>query len=344
MKLVIDNSIPFVEGLFEPYAQVVYRNGGQIAHNDILDADALIIRTSTRCNAALLDGTSVKMIATASVGTDHIDLAYCQHNGINVSSAAGCNAGAVANYVFSAMYGCAARKSIPLTGRTIGIIGAGSTGQRVEATARLLGFKVLVYDPPRAAAEGWKEVCSLQELLAGSDIITLHAPLNDSTRHLCNESFFDAMKYGAFFINTARGELVDDRALMEAIPKLGPVILDVWNGEPEINRALMDRVDIATPHISGYSLQAKLASAIMVVRAVSRFFGFTELYEFVPSGNVETMSAVHVDVNGLTQGQKASIFQYNYPIFTDDFMLRMAPENFASLRLNYSYRREFFID
>lgn len=344
MKFVIDRSIPFVEGLFEPYAEVIYRDGGAIAHNDILDADALLIRTSTKCNAALLDGTSVKMIASASVGTDHIDLSYCQHNGINVSSAAGCNAGAVANYVFSALYGCAARKSISLTGKTIGIVGAGSTGKRVESMARLLGFKVLVYDPPRADAEGWKEFCSKEELLSGSDIISLHTPLNDRTRRMCNDDFFAAMKYGAFFINTARGELVDDEALKRAVPKLGPVILDVWNGEPDIDKKLIDLTDIATPHISGYSLQAKLTSAIMVVRTVSRYFGITDLYEFIPTGDIETMSAVHVDVNGMTQGQIASIFQYNYPIFTDDFMLRMAPETFSRLRLDYRYRREFFID
>ena len=151
MKFVIDKAIPFVDGVFEPYAEVVYKEGPDIRRADLKGTDALVIRTRTRCDASLLRRTPVKMIATATVSLDNIDLDWCKDHGIYVKNASGCNAGGVTNYVFSALYAMAARKSIPLTGATIGIIGLGSVGQRVEETALSLGFKTLRYDPLRAA-------------------------------------------------------------------------------------------------------------------------------------------------------------------------------------------------
>ena len=152
MKIVADKNIPFLEGVFEPYAEVVYMDGSQIGHDDVVDADALIIRTRTRCNAELLDGTSVQLISTATIGMDHIDLQYCAERGIKVHNAEGCNAGGVMQYVFSALYGVAARKNIKLDGANFGIIGVGHVGSKVEAMAKYLGFNVLRCDPPRAAA------------------------------------------------------------------------------------------------------------------------------------------------------------------------------------------------
>lgn len=343
MKLVIDNSIPFMQGLFEPYGEVVYKVGQEISHEDIKDADGLIIRSRTQCDEAMLSGTEVKMIATATVGTDHIDIPFCNNQGINIAAASGCSSGAVTNYVFSALYGCASRKSIELKGKTFGVIGAGRAGAKVVDMARVLGFSVLVYDPIRQDTEGSSEFCSLDELLEGSDIISVHAPLTNSTRGMCNAEFFEKMRYGAFFINTARGEIVVEEDLIAAAPKLGPIILDVWHNEPNINPGLLRIADIATPHISGYTLQAKIQSAIMVVRATARFFGIPELYDFIPNDESVSRDSVHVDVAGMSQGEIASTFQYNYPIFTDDFMFRMAPENFLKMRQNYRYRREFHI-
>ena len=159
MKIVADSKVPFLKGVFEPYAEVVYIDGKKISHEDILDADAMIIRTRTRCDKALLEGTKVRMIATATIGTDHIDLKYCADNGIEVHNAEGCNAGGVMQYVFSALYGVAARKSIKLDDFTFGIVGVGHVGSLVEKMARYLGFKVLLCDPPRAAAEGSDAFC-----------------------------------------------------------------------------------------------------------------------------------------------------------------------------------------
>ena len=344
MKIVADASIPFLKGVFEPFGEVVYIPGPEIRREDIIDADALIVSTRTRCNAALLSGTGVKIIATATIGTDHIDMTWCKDNGVFVKNAPGCNSGGVLNYFFSALYGAASRKSIPLTGATMGIIGVGHVGSRIELVARTLGFHVLLCDPPRAEAEGPAQFCTLGYLLENSDVVTLHAPLNEETRGMADESFFEKMKFGAFFVNTARGELVKEDALMSAIPKLGPVIIDTWNHEPHVNQTLMSMVDIATPHIAGYSYQGKQNATTAAVRAVARFFGIAELYEFFPPIEVKELEAVHLDVSNLNQGQIASLFQYNYPIFTDDFMFRMNPSGFTRLQENYRYRREFYID
>jgi erythronate-4-phosphate dehydrogenase len=342
MKFVIDRAIPFVEGVFEPYAEVLYKEGPDIRREDLLDADALVIRTRTRCDAALLEGTAVKLIATATVSLDNIDQNWCAEHGVYVKNASGCNAGGVTNYVFSALYGTAARKSISLAGATLGIIGLGSAGSRVEEMGLRLGFKILRYDPLRAAAEGPADFHPLHEVLAGSDVVTMHIPVNDTTRGMANAEFFATMKPGAFFINTAQGELVVEQDLIDAIPRLGPVALDTWCHEPDINRELMALVDIATPHIAGYTLQGKQIGTSLAIRSVARYFGIPELYDFFPTTEIVEYQAVGIDAHDKSQGQIASIIQYNYPIFTDDFMFRLDPGRFSELRANYSYRREFY--
>ena len=343
MKFVIDQAIPFVEGVFEPLGvEVIYKDGPDIVRKDVLDADALIIRTRTRCDAALLEGTSVKLIATATASMDNIDQAWCKEHGIFVQNASGCNAGGVTNYVFSALFGTASRKSIPLMGAKIGIIGLGAAGTRVEEMALALGFKTLRYDPLRAEKEGPTEFHDLDTVLAGSDIITMHIPVNDTTRGMADASFFAKMKPGAFFINTAQGELVVEQDLIDAIPRLGPIALDTWCHEPDINRELLNLVDIATPHIAGYTLQGKQIGTSMAIRAVARFFSLSSLYDFFPTTEIVEYQAVHIDAHEKTQGEIASVIQYNYPIFTDDFMFRMAPDRFKELRTNYRYRREFY--
>lgn len=342
MKIVADKDIPFLEGVFEPYAEVVYKTGSAIAAADVADADALIIRTRTRCDASLLDGSSVRMIATATIGMDHIDLEYCRTHGIHVENAAGCNAGGVMQYVFSALYGVGARKGIKLEDCTFGIIGVGHVGSKVEAMARYLGFNVLLCDPPRAAAEGPEKFCSLEYLLENSDIVTMHVPLDETTRGMADETFFALMKPGAIFINAARGEVIDEQALIAAAPKLGAVVIDTWCNEPDINEELLDIADIATPHIAGYSLLGKQNATTMAVQAVARFFGIPELYDFKPQDADSSHEPVLLDLKGKNHGEIAAVFQYNYPIFTDDFRLRMEPHKFDKLRTEYQYRRDIY--
>ena len=344
MKIVADKNIPFLEGVFEPYADVVYIDGSKITHEDVVDADALIIRTRTKCNAELLGGTNVQMISTATIGTDHIDLQYCADNGIEVYNAEGCNAGGVMQYVFSALYGVAARKNIKLDDANFGIIGVGNVGKKVEAMAKYLGFNVLRCDPPRAAAEGPEGFCSLEYLLANSQIVTMHTPLDETTRGMADADFFMQLQPGAIFINASRGEVMDEAALKEVYPKLGAAIIDTWNNEPDVDEELIDLVDVATPHIAGYSYQGKQNGTASAVQSVAKHFGIKELYDFYPENDIPDHEPVLLDLKDKKQGEIAAVFQYNYPIFTDDFRFRMEPGNFEKMRSNYQYRREIYVE
>lgn len=344
IKITADRNIPFLEGIFEPYADIQYIDGKDIRHEDIIDSDALIIRTRTKCDRNFLEGTKVSIIATATIGTDHIDLNWCRENGIRVVNAQGCNAGGVMQYVFSALYGTASRKGIKLDGATIGIVGVGNVGKKVEHTARSLGFNVLLCDPPRAEREGPEGFVTLEELLERSNVVTLHTPLDETTKGMAGADFFARMKPGAFFINASRGEVVDEQALMEARPKLGPVIIDTWNNEPDINRELLEMTDIATPHIAGYSFHGKQNGTASAVRAVARYFGILGLYHFFPTCDLPEHQPIKLKLAGKTQGEITAVFQYNYPIFTDDFMFRMNPANFEKMRSDYQYRREIYVE
>ena len=343
MKIVADRNIPFLEGVFEPYAEVIYRDGKEISREDVADADVLVIRTRTKCDAGLLEGSSVRMIATATIGVDHIDLDYCASRGIRVHNAEGCNAGGVMQYVFSALYGVASRKSIKLDDAVFGIIGVGHVGKKVAELAEYLGFKVLLCDPPRAEKEGYEGFCELEYLLANSDVVTLHVPLDETTCGMADEDFFTIMKPGSIFINAARGEIMDEKALKQAMPKFGAVIIDTWNNEPDVDEELIEMVDIATPHIAGYSYQGKQNGTASVVQAVAGFFGIPQLYDYYPATDVPEHEPVKLDLRDKKQGEVAAVFQYNYPIFTDDFRFRMEPGNFEKMRSNYQYRREIII-
>lgn len=336
LKIVADRDIPFLCGALEPYADVTYLPGGSIAASDLDDADALIIRTRTKCKASLLDASPVSMIATATIGTDHIDLPWCAARGIEVFSAAGCNSGGVMQYVFTALYAL----NINLVGKTLGVIGVGHVGSKVVSMGQRLGLKVLGSDPPRAEAEGMEGFTELEELLHVADIVTLHVPLKEDTRGMADTEFFGKMKKGAVFINCSRGEVVDEEALIAAAPSLGPIIIDTWPHEPAINRSLLELTTIATPHIAGYSLQGKLNGTMAVVRAVAEHFGISDLISFTPR-EAAGKEPVSIDFENMTQRQIAEKLQYIYPIMADDKALRDHPENFELLRSAYSLRMEF---
>ena len=344
MKIVADTNIPFLKGVLEPYAEVVYMDGRAIDREAMMDADAVIIRTRTRCSEETLSGTAVKMIASATIGTDHIDMQWCHEHGIEVRNAEGCNAGGVANYIFSAMYAVASRRAIKMEDAVLGIVGVGNVGRKVEHMARTLGLKVLLNDPPRAAREGSEGFVTLDELLEKATIISLHTPLDATTHAMCNDSFFEKIRPGSIFINASRGEVVDEAALLRARPKLSALVLDTWCNEPNVNRVLIDACDIATPHIAGYSYQGKQNGTAMAVQAVARHFGIKELEFFRPAQEDEALQPMAINVKGKTQGEIAAAVQYNYPIFTDDFLFRINPGDFEKLRSEYNYRREFYFE
>ena len=338
IKIVADSNIPFLEGIFEPYADIDYIDGKDIVHNDIVDADALIIRTRTRCNEALLAGTKVSLIATATIGTDHIDMEYCKTNGIRVYNAQGCNAGGVMQYVFTGLYGTASRNGIKLDGMTLGIIGVGNVGKKVEHMARYLGFNVLRCDPPRAEREGEEGFVSMDYLVANSNIVTMHTPLDETTKGMADNRFFELMQPGAFFINASRGEVVDENALMENRMKLGPVIIDTWNNEPNINTALLDMADIATPHIAGFSADGKANATRMCLEEIERFFHirFDRLAEVVP----EPPRSASIDLRQWDDRRVEHAVLACFDPTEVDRRLREAPGNFEYFRNHYEHPRE----
>lgn len=314
--VVVDRDIPFLEGVLEPWFEVRALPGKSIGPVDVRDAVALLVRTRTHCDAALLDGGAVRFIGTATIGTDHIDLEYCEFHGITVASAPGCNAAAVAQYVRVALHAL----DLDRPGATLGVVGVGHVGSLVAEAGRRAGMRVLLNDPPREAVEGSAGFTPLPDLLAQADVVTLHIPLWPENRDFADAAFFAAIKPGASFFNASRGEVVDEAALLSARPQLGRVVIDVWKNEPAINPDLLAAADIATPHIAGYSIQGKMNGTAAVVRALGEAFGIDALKAFCVTG--------------------IPLPQTLYDIWRDDAALRSHPENFEQLRSHYSYRND----
>jgi erythronate-4-phosphate dehydrogenase len=338
-RFVIDEEIPFIRGVFEPYADVCYLRWDSINRKAVEDADGLIIRTRTRCTSALLEGSRVSFIGTATIGVDHIDVDYCTRSEIEVAHAAGCNSGAVVQYVMTALLSISFRLRKKLKEMTFGVIGVGNIGSRVASFAQALGMKVLLNDPPRALREGGVGFVSLESLLAQSDVISLHVPLQSDTLHLADVHFFEQLTRTPVFINTSRGEVVDEAALVRFSPKMSAVVLDVWEHEPLISKMVLDMTTLATPHIAGYSVEGKRNATMMVTRAAATFFGWKALKNF----SIPALSSQSVSIQKIPKGQEEALFLLHnqiFPISDEDFRLRLAPERFEELRSAYSLRRE----
>ncbi len=348
MKIVCDNKIPFLRGVLEPYAEVVYLPGKETTPEAVRDADALITRTRTVCTEALLKGSSVKVIATATIGYDHIDTAWCERNGIIWRNAPGCNSWSVKQYISSALVRLARKHSLDLEGMTLGVVGVGNVGSKVALAGEALGMRVLLNDPPRARREGAEGFVSLDEILEKSDIITLHTPLSregeDATYHLFDSGRIASMKRSQILINSSRGPVVDNSALKRALKTrsiLGGV-LDVWEGEPDIDRELIDLLDISTPHIAGYSADGKANGTVASVRTVASVLGLP-----LTGWSPESMPApdrpleFSVNASGKTSAEVlGEAILYSYDILSDSDALRRSPELFEKLRGDYPVRRE----
>lgn len=289
MKIICDDKIPFIRGVLEPYAEVEYLSGQETTHPRLRGVDALITRTRTICDKNLLQGTPVRVIASATIGFDHIDTRWCEEHGIVWRNAPGCNSGSVAQYIASVLLSLERMHELELSQMTLGIVGFGHVGTKVAEFARALGMRVLLNDPPRAA-RGESGFVSLDELICCSDIVTLHVPLvrggEYCTYHLFDEKRISALS-GKFLINTSRGPVVDNLALRKNLEdkssRLKGVVLDVWEGEPNIDRRLLDLLDIATPHIAGYSADGKANGTGAAVRTVSEVLDLP-LRGWSPSG------------------------------------------------------------
>lgn len=365
MKIVIDEKIPFIRGAFERWTDVIYAPGRNIDASMVSDADALIVRTRTRCNAALLEGSRVRIVASATIGFDHIDTVWLEQNGIKWVNAPGCNSGSVMQYITSLLFFLAKKHSFDPGSMTLGIVGAGNVGSKVARAASAIGMRVLLNDPPRQRREegtesqlpksnsgvrrGGTKFHSLKTLLTDCDIITLHVPLTregeDKTFHLIDREILSQLDRQKIIINSSRGEVVDNLALREALKsgRLRGAALDVWEGEPAADPQLIDLADIATPHIAGYSVDGKANATISSVRVVADELGLP-MHDWAPAELPQPAMPL-IDLTG--KGGAAPVemvaqaVKHTYPVEEDDLLFRNHRENFEYLRDNYRIRREF---
>lgn len=315
MRLLIDKYIPLIKGLAEPYCEVSYLAPDEFTPDTVATADALIVRTRVKCNSALLDGSSVKFIASATIGYDHIDAEYCREAGIAWCNAPGCNADSVLNYIDAAIH-----YSIEsLEGKTIGIVGVGNVGSRVYRQALAMGMRPLLNDPPLEAAGSKLKFTTLEQIAKEADVITFHVPLDSTTRHLINSEFLSLCKPDAVIINASRGAVLNTADALAATQRF---VIDCWENEPEINRELLSKAVLGTPHIAGYSLDGKANGTVAALNATSEYFGWGAKFS--------------VDMLGLPPKD----FSKSYNIKAESDALKAAPEKFEWFRNNYPVRRD----
>ena len=330
MKIVADRNIPFIEGRL-PGVDLLRLPAAEIDARAVKDADALIVRTRTRCDASLLGDSNVRLIATATIGTDHIDLPWCGQHGITVRNAPGCNAPGVALYVWSNLLRC----GFDPERHTLGIVGRGNVGGIVAEWGGRLGARVLVCDPPRKE-KGLSDhdYLPLEEVLAQSDAVTLHTPLTHGgshpTFHLIDGKSIRNLKPGAVFINAARGEVAETQAIIDAIGegRIRHAVIDTWEGEPRIDPRLLAIADTATTHIAGYSVEGKQRATRMALESVAETLG------------------IPVDLTGL-QGPYTSPAVLTPQLITAAYdpapmtsALKASPSSVASLRHAYPLHSE----
>ena len=355
MKIIADENIPFVKECFVSIGDVETLSGRKITPGTIADADILLVRSITPVNEKLLAGSKVKFVATATIGFEHVDVDYLKNGGIGFASAPGSNANSVADYLVAALLSVAQKHKITLEGKSIGVVGVGNVGGKVAKKCAALGMIVKLNDPPLFRQTGDSKYQPLNELF-DCDFITLHTPLaregQDKTYHLAGEKFFASLKTGCVFINTCRGAVHDTAALKAAIQnkKLGAVILDVWETEPNIDCELLRLVDISTPHIAGYSLDGKIAGMIMIYNVACKHFSLKpkhKIEDFLPPPMVPQITIDKISPDHQTLLHE--IVRQVYVINRDDFNTReiaMVEQEkrgkfFDDLRKNYPVRREF---
>lgn len=348
MKFIIDDKIPYIKGALEPFGEVLYLSGPKTTTEIAKDADAIITRTRTICNEQLLSGSTVKIIATATIGFDHIDTDYCEKVGIHWTNAPGCNSKSVEQYIASALFVLAERKDFILKGKTIGVVGVGQVGSKVAKVCELFGMNVLLNDPPRARAEGAEKFCSLEKIKEEADFITLHVPLymqgEDATFHLADDAFFLSLKRKPYLFNSCRGEVLDTQAAKRAVQdqRISGLVVDCWENEPDLDLKLLEMVDLGTPHIAGYSKDGKANGTTQSIQAVSKFLGLGIDDWTAKDVELPDNTRIELDGSSLTQEEILSkAILTTYDIRTDDANLRANTSLFEKWRGDYPVRREY---
>jgi len=351
MKLVVDENITFAEEAFSQFGDVLLINGRQITNDILQNTNALIVRSITNIDENLLQNTNINFVGTATIGIDHIDTNYLNENNIVFADAKGCNADSVAEYVFTALLKIAADNKHTLKNKSIGIIGVGNVGSRVLKYAEALGLKVYKNDPPKQRAGEGNNYVSLEEAMQ-ADIITLHVPLNktgiDKTFHLIDEKKLNEIRNNTIIINSSRGAVIDNKALLNIVDKkCFKIILDVWEGEPSVNTNLLQKVFIGSAHISGYSLEGKVNGTKMIYDALCRFTN--QLNDWEPKLPPIENNVIDVSSVKSVEEKLHLIFKQIYDIEKDDSEMREMIEmdnnskaaHFDNLRKEYHLRREF---
>lgn len=356
LRIVADENIPAIGSAigrgFPEGVELRLIAGRAIGAEAVRGADALLVRSVTRVDARLLEGSGVRFVGSATAGLDHVDEGWLARAGIAFAWAPGSNAESVAEYVAAALLWVARREGFALPGKSIGIVGLGQCGSRVERIARALGMEVLRCDPPLARAGGQGVFVPLEEL-AGVDFLTLHVPLTaagpDPTRAMISGDFMGRMERGAVLINASRGGVLDEAALVTALDagRMRAAVIDAWVGEPGIDRRLLERAAIATPHIAGYSTDGKYRGTEMIVRAMCRHLDVRMNWS---AG--EELAAVAGRLpapQGEPTEAMAELVLSAYPIERDSSALKAtlgmgaeaAAKRFDELRKLYPVRREF---
>lgn len=348
MKIVADENIPYVRDIFSEFGEVVARPGRSLSPDTLVDADVLLVRSVTPVNASLLDDSPVKFVGTATSGLDHIDQGYLQSRNIAFSDAIGANARSVAEYVVATILSQLDQDQ-STSNLTCGIVGFGNVGKILHAMLRGIGVQCLIVDPFVSHDDESANFRSINEL-TNCDVITFHVPLTSDgshpTYHMINRRFLKSLRPDTLLINTSRGAVADTDALLNASQHR--YVIDVWEGEPDVNRALLDQAIITTPHIAGYSWDGKVKATRLLFDALNRFcattHSFPDLAE-TPSPLVATLEAN--EIKSQTQALRDATCSA-YPIMDDDAALRAGPKNggtwsdhFDSLRKSYWPRREF---
>ncbi len=345
MKIVADNKVKFLDDSTFRFAQLERLEGKRITRADLLDADAMVIRTRTKCTQSLLEGTSVKAIFTATIGFDHIDTKYLADQNIHWQNAPGCNAASVQQYIFSAFALLRQRCAYTLKDKKIAIVGVGNVGKKIEAWAKLIGMEVLRVDPIRAEAETDVEFVDYYSALAVADIVTYHTPLTregqHATFHLFDDRALQSLKSGATIINTSRGEVIDTQAIIRGLEtgKVAHAIIDVWENEPNISARLIELADIATPHIAGYSADSKLNATKASVQSLCSYFGKENTW-IAPELAAPSQPEITISASADELTAACEMCLHTYDILADDSRLRQDTSGFEQQRGNYPLRRE----
>ncbi len=353
MLIVADENIPYVKEGFAEFGEVVTVHGREVTRDIIKNADVLLVRSITKVNKDLLEGTAIRFVGTATIGCDHVDISYLNSKGIAFASAPGSNANSVAEYVVSGLLELEKSKGFELQGKKIGIVGVGNVGSRVAKKVLALGLFPVLNDPPLAERNNNHPLFESFESILKCDIITFHVPLEKNlpypTYHLANEHFFNEIKPGTVLINSSRGSVVKTSALLKAIEQgiISHSIIDVWENEPNISIDLLKKVTIGTPHIAGYSFDGKVNGTYQLYIALCRFLNRAPLWDYrnnLPEPPIKEIQILPDDENPL-----CSAVHLLYNISSDDKALREIENKkadargayFDLLRKNYPKRREF---